>query len=180
MPNSRFTTTRVKETQPIKDDHKQVSFFTEFTRHDMSCSTLRWHCWSALTKRPSGSGAGDSFVCLFGWLRSTGEAFFPSSIIFVPCSPIASRLLWTGEEGDKADGVLRQSERSHSVMLSVSQNVLQVDAWHVLYIFPQEHSLNKYRLIYSSQEMNFYLCVQELFSLDLWGFRKYTHLLTHT
>lgn len=43
-------------------------------------------------------------------------------------------------------------------MLSAILNALQVDAWHVLYIFPLCCSLNKCRLIYRPGEIHFYLC----------------------
>ena len=73
-------------------------------------------------------------------------------------------------------------------MLSATHNALQVDAWHVLYIFPLWRSLNKCPLIYSSQEMNFYLCGLGTCSLSqslppLWSLgplEKHTHTNTLT
>lgn len=84
--------------------------------------------------------------------------FYFLFIFFTSCSLLS--LIYNGEReaGDKRGEWRRQSERSHSVMLSATHNALQVDAWHVLYIFPLWRSLNKCPLIYSSQEMNFYLC----------------------
>lgn len=55
---------------------------------------------------------------------------------------------------EKAPG--RLSEWSESEMVSFSHYASVPAVWHVLYIFPVPTSLNKYTLMYSSQEMKFH------------------------
>lgn len=50
----------------------------------------------------------------------------------------------------------RLSEWSESEMLSFPHSHRDLGVWHVLYIFPVPTSLNKYNLMYSSQEMKFH------------------------
>lgn len=106
---------------------------------------------------------------------------------FLPHVPFClSFIMARGRLEIKEASIGRQSEWSHSVMLSATHNALQVDAWHVLYIFPLRRSLNKCPLMYSSQEMNFYLyglgtCSLSVpaFSLISWA-RGKTHTHTHS
>ena len=50
----------------------------------------------------------------------------------------------------------RLSEWSESEILSSPHYASGPGVWHVLYIFPVPTSLNKYNLMYSSQEMKFH------------------------
>lgn len=94
-----------------------------------------------------------------------------SPLFFLPLVPFClSFIMVRGRLEIKEASVGRQSERSHSMMLSATHNALQVDAWHVLYIFPLWRSLNKCPLMYSSQEMNFYLCGLGTCSLSVAAF----------
>lgn len=117
-------------------------------------------------------------VCVFLFLLLLLHYFY---LLFLCLSFIMAR----GRLEIKEASIGRQSERSHSVMLSATHNALQVDVWHVLYIFPLWRSLNKCPLMYSSQEMNFYLCGLGTCSLSVpassmisWACEQDTH--THT
>lgn len=72
-----------------------------------------------------------------------------------PCSFLASHLLFPKEPPDREAGwktkwVVRVGDVIFPPLASGP------GVWHVLYIFPVPTSLNKYELMYSSQEMKFH------------------------
>lgn len=72
-----------------------------------------------------------------------------------PCSFLASHLLFPKEPPDREAGwktkwVVRVGDVIFPPLASGP------GVWHVLYIFPVPTSLNKYNLMYSSQEMKFH------------------------
>lgn len=166
--------TKISCSIPGSDRRSQLrpaSFYSRFA------SCLRTHaCRPRLCK------------CIQTWLRD--RLFSLSSSLlhyFLPLVPFClSFIMARGRLEIKEASIGRQSERSHSMMLSATHNALQVDAWHVLYIFPLWRSLNKCPLMYSSQEMNFYLCGLGTCSLSVsassvisWAHGN-THKHTHT
>lgn len=100
------------------------------------------------------------FVHVFSLSPHSSPLFY---LLFLSVSFIMTR----GKLEIKKASIGRQSEWSHSVMLSAIHNALQVESWHILYIFPLWRSLTKCLLMYSSQEMNFYLREPERCSLSL-------------
>lgn len=123
--------------------------------------------------------------------RQTLRMCFPSPLVllhyFYLLFPSVSFIMVRGkrEIKKKKASIGRQSERSHSVMLSATHNALQVDSWHILYIFPLGRSLTKCLLMYSSQEMNFYLrepeCCCSLSLPPVWslGFTNIQEIQAH-
>lgn len=121
-------------------------------------------------------------ACVFSLSPRSSPLFY---LLFLSVSFIMVR----GKLEIKEASIGRQSEWSHSVMLSATHNALQVDSWHILYIFSLWRSLTKCLLMYSSEEMNFYLCERESCSLhprllgDLLGsltYKKYIHINIRT